>query len=1169
MGWFDGLLGGGGDAGADDPYGGLLTKAQISAMQDRKWAALAGALAEAGMPSRMPIPIGSALGKAAAAFGGSGPEKDALEQIAIAQKVKQAQYEYGLKQKYAPILEKLLAQQLGGGAKPLPVAAPASPAVATPVTPIPVTPTPARSVPAQVGAGEAGALSSDPSQVSMTVNYGGGGDEGGLLADPNDPLSSLPPEIRQILAARMQGGPAAGGTPATFPDDGRYTRMVVPASARTEDGVAGSSDDPRGKTPVILAAAQRYGVDPRHALAVAREEGLSKFSGDGGKSGGAFQLYTGGGLGNEFQRDTGLDPLDPKNEDATINYAMKRVAEGGWGPWSGARKLGLTGRGAGPLSVLGGGAGMAQGVAEATGTPGLPPALKGLLALAGSAGSGAANDPLSGLLTLAGAGGGDDGGALPGDLVTGLRRPAESIDPRAEPPAQPTSSARELAAYATGNARPGGPSSVEGLNPQFANAVSRMVADMPPEIRARFQIISGHRDAARQMEVNPSAPNSRHIPGLAADLGNDPAVLAWIRENGSKYDVGFPLPGAKEANHLEFLPGGYRTGGAGTRLPSSVTGVGSLPDVRGLLAPARGDEPPGLPPALQGLLSLTTSRGGDTIDDVLANLRNSGSSTAPPVAPPGAGEDAGPSLYPPPTPGQLATLAAMRGGDTMGGGDTAGGPSSPPSPSGVPSGMPNIPTGVPNLGTGGLPVGMMKPPALSLTPPGVPAAGGAPYDMSNARTLALADAMAQLAGLKMPFKELLELSFKDPAYARSIAQAQEEAKQAAGAPYKAQEQTNQAVLDQWKAVNQSYLDKQKEWAAKGLTQDANGNLVALPNADKMGLTPNAIQQAQKDLENIRTQHKLLEQGKMLDPKDPTRIIPVPGFNETTAATERAKTAATEEEKALGTVKTIVIAGPDGKPREVDVTLKEAGEISRGMGNARLGIPAMNAPAPAASGPAPGRPYYSPEQQEELKARGQATVKQAEAVDTEAKNAQSSRDTLTLVMNDLRNVHQGWGADTAYNFGRVMQVFDPAFKQSVASYESAEKALAEMTGRLVRATDPNPTLQQSERLLKSMPVRLNSEGGNERLYNRMAGFQDEAVNKSIAQQQYAKANGGTTAGFDGYWHQNVSPIAFVFRRMPSDQQAQMVLNLRQTESGKAELEKLKGQIDFIEKNGLTR
>lgn len=102
-----------------------------------------------------------------------------------------------------------------------------------------------------------------------------------------------------------------------------------------------TASDPRGMTPVIVAAAQRYGVDPDVALKVARSEGLGTFSGDGGKSGGAFQLYTGGGLGNEFQRDTGLDPLDPKNEPATIDYAMRRLSETGWTPYHGAARVGV------------------------------------------------------------------------------------------------------------------------------------------------------------------------------------------------------------------------------------------------------------------------------------------------------------------------------------------------------------------------------------------------------------------------------------------------------------------------------------------------------------------------------------------------------------------------------------------------------------------------------------------------------------------------------------------------------------------------------------------------------------------------------------------------------------------------------------------------------------
>ena len=94
-------------------------------------------------------------------------------------------------------------------------------------------------------------------------------------------------------------------------------------------------------TEHIRATAKKYGVDPDIALKVAKSEGLAEFSGDNGKSGGAFQLYTGGGLGNNFQKDTGLDPLDPKNEKATIEYALQYASKNGWGSWYGAPKVGV------------------------------------------------------------------------------------------------------------------------------------------------------------------------------------------------------------------------------------------------------------------------------------------------------------------------------------------------------------------------------------------------------------------------------------------------------------------------------------------------------------------------------------------------------------------------------------------------------------------------------------------------------------------------------------------------------------------------------------------------------------------------------------------------------------------------------------------------------------
>ena len=120
--------------------------------------------------------------------------------------------------------------------------------------------------------------------------------------------------------------------------------------ARSQYGLPtkAATDDPRGLEPYIRETAKKHGVDPDVAVRVAKSEGLRGFrSGVQLKGGGeepsygAFQLYTGGGLGNEFQKETGLDPRDPKNEKATIDYALKKASQVGWGPWHGAKNTGI------------------------------------------------------------------------------------------------------------------------------------------------------------------------------------------------------------------------------------------------------------------------------------------------------------------------------------------------------------------------------------------------------------------------------------------------------------------------------------------------------------------------------------------------------------------------------------------------------------------------------------------------------------------------------------------------------------------------------------------------------------------------------------------------------------------------------------------------------------
>src|SRR3990167_10522328 len=105
----------------------------------------------------------------------------------------------------------------------------------------------------------------------------------------------------------------------------------------------------------IRRAATARGIDPDVAVRVARSEGLNGNPAEGWQSHivkngvrepsyGPFQLFMGGGLGNMFQKATGLDPRDPDTVYAQIDFALSHAAQNGWGAWYGARKVGIANR---------------------------------------------------------------------------------------------------------------------------------------------------------------------------------------------------------------------------------------------------------------------------------------------------------------------------------------------------------------------------------------------------------------------------------------------------------------------------------------------------------------------------------------------------------------------------------------------------------------------------------------------------------------------------------------------------------------------------------------------------------------------------------------------------------------------------------------------------------
>lgn len=100
----------------------------------------------------------------------------------------------------------------------------------------------------------------------------------------------------------------------------------------------------------ISDAAMKRGIDPSVALRVARSEGglnswnlQSNYMKNGVRepSFGPFQLYKGGGLGNDFMRRTGLDPAMAQNGPAGVDFALDYASKNGWGAWYGAKKAGI------------------------------------------------------------------------------------------------------------------------------------------------------------------------------------------------------------------------------------------------------------------------------------------------------------------------------------------------------------------------------------------------------------------------------------------------------------------------------------------------------------------------------------------------------------------------------------------------------------------------------------------------------------------------------------------------------------------------------------------------------------------------------------------------------------------------------------------------------------
>jgi hypothetical protein len=124
-----------------------------------------------------------------------------------------------------------------------------------------------------------------------------------------------------------------------------YSKKYLENPAANSDGVRDAAALREARIRSIAAALR---IDPEIAMQVARAEGFGSFKSSipGEQSFGDFQLHiTPGGrghaVGDQFQKETGLDPSDPANEAAMDEYALRYVKSHGWGDFHGAANNGI------------------------------------------------------------------------------------------------------------------------------------------------------------------------------------------------------------------------------------------------------------------------------------------------------------------------------------------------------------------------------------------------------------------------------------------------------------------------------------------------------------------------------------------------------------------------------------------------------------------------------------------------------------------------------------------------------------------------------------------------------------------------------------------------------------------------------------------------------------
>lgn len=191
---------------------------------------------------------------------------------------------------------------------------------------------------------------------SSAPKKSGGFAEGLAKSDLFDPtpkeISEMDSEEKKTALIKRRESPSAYA-PERPKEAAARKGALEPASNKASPGYGGITS--ADIEVMIEEEAKLRGIDPSVAKRIFRAEGKGSYqsqiarSGKGSINGkeasyGPYQLYTGGGLGNQYEKSTGRDLTKDNTREGIRNqvaFSLDAAVDSGWTPWYGRKPAGV------------------------------------------------------------------------------------------------------------------------------------------------------------------------------------------------------------------------------------------------------------------------------------------------------------------------------------------------------------------------------------------------------------------------------------------------------------------------------------------------------------------------------------------------------------------------------------------------------------------------------------------------------------------------------------------------------------------------------------------------------------------------------------------------------------------------------------------------------------